>query len=150
MMTRFGYMTVRLILIIIGGMFLLRSMDILFFNIPHIIFSGAFITFLVGILILVNSRKKILGGIITAIGFLWLLPRITPSIDIDSGIILSAAIIGLGIYIIFKHRGSPEIGKSQSSGPGSASYSYSSDPNAIKKAYKFGFGLYLFGLPGTL
>jgi len=91
-------------LVLIGGLYLLKSLEIIELNIPHIIFSGPFILFIVGLLILVNSRKKILGTIMMVVGGVWLIPRLFPWIDIDGGIIVSIAIIGLGLYIILKHR----------------------------------------------
>jgi predicted membrane protein len=52
---------------------------------------------------MVNSSKKVFGGILTSIGLIWTLPRIFPGIDYGANIILPLVFIGLGIYIIFKH-----------------------------------------------
>jgi predicted membrane protein len=93
------------ILIIIGGLFLLRSFNILPFEVTHVIFSWRFIIFIVGIIILINSNNKVLGVILTTIGAVLLFPRLFPDIDIDGRLILGLAIIGLGAYVIFRSSG---------------------------------------------
>jgi len=93
------------LLIIIGGLFLLRSFQILPFEITHVIFSWRFILFIIGIIILINSNNKILGIILTTIGGLLLFPRIFPDIDIDGKLILGVIIIALGVYVIFRSSG---------------------------------------------
>lgn len=90
------------LLIIIGGLFLLRSFQILPFEITHVIFSWRFILFIIGIIILINSNNKVLGIILTTIGGFLLFPRIFPDIDIDGKLILGIVIIALGVYVIFK------------------------------------------------
>ena len=96
------------ILIIIGGLFLLKSFGIIFLNVPHLIFSWPFFMLVAGILILVNSHKKTLGLILTTLGGFFLLRRIFDWYDIDFEIIIAFAIIALGIHIIFKQRRVPE------------------------------------------
>ena len=93
------------LLIIIGGLFLLRSFQILPFEITHVIFSWRFGLLIIGIVILLNSNNKILGIILTTIGGLLLFPRIFPDIDIDGKLILGIVIIALGIYVIFRSSG---------------------------------------------
>lgn len=93
------------LLIIIGGLFLLRSFQILPFEVSHIIFSWRFILFIVGIVILINSSNKVLGIILTTIGGLFLFPRIFPEIDLDGKLIMGIVIIALGIYVIFRSSG---------------------------------------------
>ena len=93
------------LLIIIGGLFLLRSFQILPFEITHVIFSWRFILFIIGIIILINSNNKVLGIILTTIGGLLLFPRIFPDIDIDGKLILGVIIIALGVYVIFRSSG---------------------------------------------
>ena len=90
------------LLIIIGGLFLFRSLEILPFEISYIIFSWRFILFIIGIVILINSNNKVLGIILTTIGGILLFPRIFPDIDIDGKLILGIVIIALGIYVIFR------------------------------------------------
>ena len=96
-------MTFGAILILIGGLFLLNTLDIVDFRVSRIIFSFPFILFIVGILILINSSNKVLGGILASIGFFWLLPRIFPQLDYGPGLIIPVLLISLGIYMIFKH-----------------------------------------------
>ncbi len=94
------------LLIIIGGFFLLRSFQILPFEISYVIFSWRFVLFIIGIIILINSNNKSLGIILTTIGGLLLFPRIFPEIDIDGKLLFGIIIIALGIYIIFRSSGS--------------------------------------------
>lgn len=90
------------LLIIIGGLFLLRSFEIIPWEISRIVFSWRFILFVVGIIILFNSNNKILGAILTSVGGLLLFPRIFPDIYIDGKLIFGLIIIALGIYVIFR------------------------------------------------
>jgi predicted membrane protein len=97
------------ILVIIGALFLLKALDLIYINIPHIIFSPSFVIFIIGILILINSRKKILGGIMVFVGGLWLMPRVFPDVNVNESIIWSIAIIGLGLFILLKQRNRESI-----------------------------------------
>jgi len=92
------------ILIVIGAFLLLGSMDIFDFSISHIIFSFPFFLTVIGIFILLNTNKKIFGGIVTGIGVFFLLPRIFPGIHYHGGIIFPVILISLGTYIILNHR----------------------------------------------
>lgn len=94
------------LLIIIGSLFLLRSFQILPFEISHIIFSWRFIFFVIGIIMLIHSDNKILGIMFTAIGGFLLFPKIFPDIDIDGKLIWGVIIIALGVYVIFRSTGS--------------------------------------------
>ncbi len=95
--------TFGIILIIIGGIFLLSTLDIIDFQASRIIFSFPFILLVMGILIMVNSAKKVLGGILAGVGFIWLLPKIYPQIDYGPNLIVPVLLIALGIYMIIKH-----------------------------------------------
>jgi len=95
--------TFGIILIIIGGIFLLSTMDIIDFRASNVIFSFPFILFIVGILIMINSAKKAFGGILAGVGFFWLLPRIFPEIDYGPNLIIPILLIVLGIYMIIRH-----------------------------------------------
>ncbi len=95
--------TLGIILIIIGGLFLLNSLDIVDFRVSRIIFSAPFILFIIGILIMVNSGKRALGGILAGVGFIWLLPRIFPDIDFGPNLFIPVILILLGVYMIIKH-----------------------------------------------
>jgi predicted membrane protein len=92
------------ILIILGGIFLLNTMDVLHFRFAHVVFSWPFIMLVIGVFILVNTEKKFLGGILSGIGALFLIPRIFPEVDYDAGIIFPVILIVLGTYIILKRR----------------------------------------------
>jgi predicted membrane protein len=92
------------ILILFGGIFLLNTMDILHFRFSHVVFSWPFIMLVIGLFILINTEKKFLGGILTGVGGLFLVPRIFPQIDYNAGIIIPIILITLGIYIILKKR----------------------------------------------
>ena len=95
-------MFIGALLIIIGGLFLLRSFQVLPFEFTHVIFSWRFGLLIVGIVILINSNNKILGIILTTIGGLLLFPRIFPDIYIDGKLIWGIVIIVVGIYVILR------------------------------------------------
>ncbi len=92
------------ILILIGVLFFLKTLGIVFFNVFNIVFSFPFIVFAIGLVILVNSRRKLFGIFLTGAGILMLLPRIVPSVIIDSNVVFAVLIIGLGLSIILKKR----------------------------------------------
>lgn len=92
------------LLILLGGIFLLNTMDILHFRFAHVVFSWPFIMLVIGVFILVNTEKKFLGGILSGIGALFLVPRIFPEVDYNAGIIFPIILIVLGAYIILKRR----------------------------------------------
>jgi predicted membrane protein len=93
-----------LILIFLGGIFLLNTMDILHFRFAHVVFSWPFIMLVIGLIVLINTEKKFLGGILSGIGALFLIPRIFPDVDYNAGIIFPIILIVLGAYIILKRR----------------------------------------------
>jgi len=105
------------ILIFFGGIFLLNTMNILHFRIAHVLFSFPFFMFVIGLFVLVNTEKKFLGGILTGVGALFLIPKIFPEVDYDGGIIIPIFFIILGIYIILRKRKAeqPSIFNSDSS-----------------------------------
>lgn len=92
------------ILIFLGGIFLLDTMDVLHFRFAYVVFSWPFIMLVIGLFVLINTEKKFLGGVLSGIGALFLIPRIFPEIDYDSGIIIPIFLIILGAYIILKRR----------------------------------------------
>ena len=92
------------ILIILGGIFLLNTMDVLHFRFANVVFSWPFIMLVIGVFILVNTEKKFLGGILSGIGALFLIPRVFPEVDYNAGIIFPIILIVLGAYIILKKR----------------------------------------------
>ena len=96
--------TLGVILVIIGGLFLLDNLNLFTFSIPHIVFSFPAILLIIGILILVNSENKTMGIILVIIGAILLVPRIFTWIAFDSGVVISILIIALGIYILTRRR----------------------------------------------
>lgn len=92
------------ILIGLGALLLLSSMDIFHFSISHIIFSWPFFFIVIGLVILLNTNKKLFGGILTGLGVFFIIPRMFPYIYYNSGIVFSVIFIAIGIYIIFKHK----------------------------------------------
>ena len=92
------------ILIFLGGLFLLNTMNVLDFRFTNVIFSWPFIMLVIGLFVLVNTEKKFLGGVLSGIGALFLIPRVFPQIDYDGGIIIPIFLIILGVYIILKKR----------------------------------------------
>ena len=96
--------TLGTILIIIGGLYFLQSFNFFSFNVPHIIFSFPFIVFIIGLLILLNSRNKLFGALLAIIGILTLMPKIFPSFYVSDNILWPIILIALGILIIFRRR----------------------------------------------
>jgi predicted membrane protein len=92
------------ILIVIGAFLLLGSMDVLDFRVSRIIFSWPFFISIIGVFILLNTNKKIFGGILTGIGLFFLLERIVPGLHYHGGIIVPVILISLGAYIILNQR----------------------------------------------
>ena len=91
-----------ILLIVIGILFFLKTFGLVFFNVFHFVFSFPFIIFAVGLMILINSRRKWFGIFLTLAGALLLLPRVFPEVVIDSNLIFAVFIIGLGLSIIFR------------------------------------------------
>ena len=90
----------------LGGIFLLNTLNILHFSFSSVVFSWPFVMFIIGLFILVNTNKKLFGGILTGLGIFFLIPRIYPEINYNAGIALPIILIAFGIYIIFKKRSS--------------------------------------------
>lgn len=92
------------VLIFLGGIFLLNTMNIFHFRVAHVIFSFPFAMLVIGLFILANTEKKFLGGILTGLGALFLVPKIFPEVDYDGSIIIPLILIIIGTYIIMKKR----------------------------------------------
>ncbi|MCJ7552845.1 MAG: cell wall-active antibiotics response protein [Ignavibacteriaceae bacterium] len=101
------------ILIILGGLFLLNSLEIFDFRFSRIFISWPFFFFIIGLYILFNTEKKILGAILSGLGGLFLLPRIFSWIHIDWSIVFPILLIAVGLYIILHRRKSLELRRSQ-------------------------------------
>ncbi|HEY7751153.1 MAG TPA: LiaF domain-containing protein [Ignavibacteriaceae bacterium] len=92
------------ILIFFGGLFLLNSLDVISFRISRVIFSWPFFILVIGLFILANTNKKFLGGILSGIGVIFLIPKIFPEVEYDGGIVIPILLITLGAYIILNKR----------------------------------------------
>ena len=88
------------ILIGLGGLFFLKSLDIFDFDFARIMFSWPFFFIIIGMYLTFNTTRKMLGGIIAGLGFIFILPRIFPSIDYDGSVVLAVFLIAIGSYII--------------------------------------------------
>jgi predicted membrane protein len=92
------------LLIILGILLFLSINDIIDFRFAHVVFSFPFVIFIVGLLILLNSRNRTFGTLMVVIGGFFLIPRIFPWIYFEASLIFPLLIIGLGILIIIKQR----------------------------------------------
>lgn len=101
------------ILIIIGGLFLLNSLNIFDFRFSRIFISWPFFFFVIGLYILFNTEKKILGGILAGLGGLFLIPRFFPEIYISWSIVFPIVLIAIGLYIILHRRKNIEFIRGQ-------------------------------------
>ncbi len=96
---------VGLILIVIGGIFFLDSVQVIRFDLPDVIFSFQFILFIIGLLLTINPNSRTLGIVLMLVGGFFLIPKFFPFIHFRFSLIWPVLIIVLGIYIIVKSRG---------------------------------------------
>ena len=92
------------ILIGLGGIFFLNSLDIFDFDFGRVIFSWPFFFIVIGMYLTLNTTRKMLGGIIAGLGVVFILPRIFPTIDYDGSVVLSIFLIAIGSYIILNQK----------------------------------------------
>ncbi|MBE0538610.1 MAG: hypothetical protein IH620_02760 [Ignavibacterium sp.] len=92
------------ILIGLGGIFFLNSLDIFDFNFARVIFSWPFFFIVIGMYLTLNTSRKMLGGILAGLGFVFILPRIFPSIDYDGSVVVAIFLIAFGSYIILNQK----------------------------------------------
>lgn len=97
------------ILIILGGLFLLNSLDIFDFRFTRIFISWPFFFFVIGLYILVQTEKKVFGAILTGLGGLFLIPRIIPGVYISWSVVFPILLIAVGLYIILHRRKNTEF-----------------------------------------
>jgi predicted membrane protein len=92
------------ILIILGIIYLTNNLNIIHFNLLYYIFSLPGLLIFIGLIKVINSRRKGLGIVLITIGTLWMLSRLFPFInfwDYFWGVILFL----LGIHILLRpHR----------------------------------------------
>ncbi|MBT8386853.1 MAG: hypothetical protein KJO12_05530, partial [Ignavibacteria bacterium] len=84
------------VLIFLGGLFLLSSLNVLDFQIGRVIFSWPFVMLVIGLFILTNTSKRLTGGLLTGLGIFFLIPRIYPQIEYDGGIVIPVLLILFG------------------------------------------------------
>ncbi|MEN8194211.1 MAG: DUF5668 domain-containing protein [Bacteroidota bacterium] len=83
-----------LIIILAGGLLLLRNLDFIDFTIPSVIFSWQAILIIVGALLFINSQNKSVGLVLMIVGVLGIIPEYWPIV-----------LILLGLFIIFRKNG---------------------------------------------
>ena len=92
------------ILIGLGAIFFLNSLDIFSFNFGRVIFSWPFFFIVIGMYLTLNTSRKMLGGILAGLGFVFILPRIFPTIDYDGSVVVAIFLIAFGSYIILNQK----------------------------------------------
>lgn len=92
------------LLIGLGGIFFLNSLDIFSFNFGRVIFSWPFFFIVIGMYLTLNTSRKMLGGILAGLGFVFILPRIFPTIDYDGSVVVAIFLIAFGTYIILNQK----------------------------------------------
>jgi predicted membrane protein len=95
---------IGILLVVIGGLFLLDSMDLINFNIARVIFSFPAVLIALGIVLIINTSRRLLGTFILLIGIFFMIPRIFPWVFYDSSIVVPILLIAFGIYIILRKR----------------------------------------------
>lgn len=80
-----------IILIVLGGFFLLDNYGIMEFTIPHFVFQWQSLLMIIGALLIVSSRNRGAGIVLIVIGFLGYLPQFWPIL-----------LILLGLFVILK------------------------------------------------
>jgi predicted membrane protein len=95
---------IGIILVVLGGLFLLDSMDVIDFNIARVIFSFPAILIILGIVLILNTSRRLLGSMILVVGMFFMIPRIFPWVYFDGHIVFPVLLIVFGIYIILRKR----------------------------------------------
>jgi predicted membrane protein len=95
---------IGIILVVLGGLFLLDSMNVIDFNVARVIFSFPAILIILGIVLLLNTTKRLLGAMILIVGMFFMVPRIFPFVYYDGHIVFPVLLIVFGIYIILRRR----------------------------------------------
>ncbi len=99
-----GKTIIGVVLIVAGILFLLRSMHLLPFFLPHSIPLFPIIILILGLVIISSSNNKVMGIIFVLWGTLLILPKIFPEIEYDGSIFWPLLVLGIGIHILLKHR----------------------------------------------
>jgi predicted membrane protein len=113
-----------LILIVLGGLFLLDNYGIIYFSLPSFLFHWEYILIAIGLFILATSNNKTAGIILIAIGVFNLFPEFWPLI-----------LVGLGIYIILKRNNAkPNLGTSRNMAEGETQNNFTSESSDTASA----------------
>jgi len=86
-------MIIGLLLVVLGGLFLLDNFDVIYFDVPYWVFRWQTILIIIGLLLLANSENKTAGFVLIAIGVFGWCPELWPLV-----------LIGLGLYILYRRR----------------------------------------------
>lgn len=108
-----GRIIAGILIIAVGVLILLDNLYVLPYDVSHIIFSWPMAMTAIGILSLLYSGNKTIGTILTVVGLFFLLPKIYPEFEINSGIVIPLLIILLGFFLIFKKSSSKSEFKSK-------------------------------------
>ncbi len=92
-----------LVLIVFGMVFLLENLGFLQENIVHLVFSFPGALLLIGLVLMLNNRNKILGSIMFALGGFIIALRVI-GIPITGHVNFPLILILFGVYIIFRNR----------------------------------------------
>ena len=96
--------TTGVIIVLVGVFLLLVNVGIIPFELKRFVFSWQALLIAIGTIFLFDgkSKNKDAGVILISVGTLFLLPRIFHQVPNISGIILSGAIIAVGIYLVVR------------------------------------------------
>ena len=97
-------MTTGVIIVLIGAFLLLVNVGIIPYELKRLVFSWQTLLIAIGTVFLFDRKRKNkdAGVILIFIGTLFLLPRMFYQVPNMSGIILSGAIIAVGIYLVVR------------------------------------------------
>ncbi|GAB4296492.1 MAG: hypothetical protein Kow0098_19720 [Ignavibacteriaceae bacterium] len=91
------------LLIVLGGLFLLNTIDIIDFNFGKVFHPG-FIIAMIGVLLLIKSNKKMAGIVLLCVGLFLFLDEIFPWLHYEKDLIWPLLLILLGAFILLRKR----------------------------------------------
>lgn len=95
---------VGLLLIVLGSTILLERAEIISGDVSDLIFSIPSLLMLVGAIIYLNSKNKLLGSVVFLVGALIMTGRIFPDLNIDFNLLLPIIIIAIGLYLVMRNK----------------------------------------------
>jgi predicted membrane protein len=100
------------VLIILGGLFLMDNFGFFWFDVRHTIFSWHTIMLIIGIVILINHRNSLAGYILIAIGLIGTLRHTIPFFfDFEFGDMWPIILLLIGVWLIFRRSDSAHSDK---------------------------------------